>query len=235
MTDSTNAGAPFPEGEWSGFFAYDDGTRHGTRQSFARIGDALHGTGSDGLGDYELSGTLKSDGAVQWCKRYTRAKAFAPAPDLDSDLVIDVSGNRIDYQGRWDGECIRGTWTLRGNEGSGGFELRPGPGHEPSLEASRAKNYGDLVLKSETDEDFPFCLLGVAPIYVGLLDGQHMWGHKKPDQLHATFFFIGERLAVQAGELVVRVNGVAVGAEPRVLETGDEIVIGRLRFVAELS
>jgi hypothetical protein len=221
---------PIPSGDWSGYFEYDNGTRHPTRLEWKVEGGHLSGTGSDGPGAFEFSGSCAA-GTVKWTKTYTRASHSIEV--LGRSLDLDFGGSQVLYQGEWDGERIRGTWTYVGHEGSGAFELRPGKGHEPPKEAAQPK-FKARVHFSGGEEDFSFPLHG-GSMFIGTLGGLSMVGTRRPEVVQAEFFFLDGRVAVRAGTQPVLVNGADIGAAPRTLEPTDVVSIGKATCRAEME
>jgi hypothetical protein len=64
----------------------------------------VHGTGTDVIGPFWLSGSFDDQGSVHMTKSY--------------------SWHVVDYKGKWDGQMISGSWKIK-YEGSGAFEIWP--------------------------------------------------------------------------------------------------------------
>lgn len=90
-------------GPWVGFWV-QRGIRGSMGLALTFESGQIHGSGSDLVGAFRLSGAYRDDGSVSIVKTY--------------------AWHLVDYKGRWDGQMISGSWKIK-YEGTGPFEIWP--------------------------------------------------------------------------------------------------------------
>jgi len=125
-------------GPWTGW-SIQDGVRISESLHLVFDGGSISGSGCDKDGDFQIDGHYNSrTNSVRVTRRYT----------WTTNLEQEGVGIPYEYNGRWDGMAVAGTWNPRAYPLYGGpFEMWPDTGEESmeySLEALGVSSFAGV-------------------------------------------------------------------------------------------